>query len=77
MNTTSSLTITTGPGRGASFEFEDELINIGRGDMNQVVIDDPDLEEHQASIVQRNGRYAIYTAFNDAVEVDTSPIPAE
>ena len=73
----SSLTITTGPGRGATFEFDEELINIGRGEMNQVVIDDADLEEHHASIVCRNGRYAIYTAIADAVEVDTNMIPAE
>jgi hypothetical protein len=72
-----SLTVTRGPARGLLFEIESELVHIGRADTNQLVLDDPDLADHQASIVFRNGRYAIFTPLPDAVSIDGSPIPPQ
>jgi hypothetical protein len=72
-----TITVTRGPARGQLFEIETELVHIGRADTNQVVLEDPDLAEHQASIVFRNGRYAIFTPLKDAVSIDGSPIPPQ
>jgi len=72
-----SITVTRGPARGQLFEIETELVHIGRAETNQLVLEDPDLAEHQASIVFRNGRYAIFTPLQDAVSIDGSPIPPQ
>ena len=72
-----TITITRGPARGQLFELSEELVHIGRADSNQVVLPDPDLAEHQASIVRRNGRYAIFPPLPDAVSIDGSRIPPQ
>ncbi len=77
MSESSTITVTSGPARGQVFEVGDELTHIGKGSENQVVVADPSLEDHQASIFFRNGRYAIYTPLEEAVEVDGNTIPAE
>lgn len=71
------ISITTGPDRGKLFELRDELVHIGKGTDNQVVLSDPSLADHQASIVSRNGRYAIYTSVAEGIEVEGNPIPPE
>lgn len=77
MTEPATITITRGPARGQLFELETELVHIGRADTNQVVLEDPDLADHHASIVLRNGRYAIFTPLPDAVSIDGSPIPPQ
>jgi hypothetical protein len=77
MPETATITVTRGPDRGKSFEISDDLIHIGRGAANQIPLDDPSIADHQASIVSRNGRYAIYTPLDNAVNVDGSVIPSE
>lgn len=71
------LSVTTGPDRGRSFDLDDELVHIGRGTGNQIVLTDDSLAEHQASIVRRNGRFAIYTTATDGLEIEGNPIPPE
>lgn len=71
------LVVTTGPERGKVYEPEDELIHIGRGPENQIVLEDPSLGEHHASFLYKNGRYAIYRPEEADVLVDGSDIPAE
>ncbi len=71
------LSITTGPERGKVFEIEDELVHLGRSDENQIVLDDPSLSPLHASILRKNGRFAIYRSGDGEVHVDGSEIPTE
>jgi hypothetical protein len=75
MNATAKVTITAGPDRGKEFELGGELIHIGRGADNQIVLEDAALGEHQASIMFRNGRYAVYAAEGASVDVDGNALP--
>lgn len=77
MEAGAQITVTTGPDEGRAFALADELVHIGRGADNQIVLTDPALSEHQASIVRRNGRYAIYAPVFGGVQVEGSVIPAE
>jgi hypothetical protein len=71
------IVVTTGPERGKVFEIEEELVHVGRAVENQIVLDDPSLSEHQASILNKNGRFAIYRPDDAEVNVDGNDIPAE
>ena len=77
MDASATIHVTGGPDAGKSFALVDELVHIGRGRDNQVVLSDEGLAEHQASIVRRNGRYAIYAPQAGSVQVEGSEIPAE
>jgi len=69
--------VASGPDAGKSFALDDELVHIGRSDDNHVVLRDEGLADHQASIVYRGGRYAIYAPQPGSVFVEGSEIPAE
>lgn len=71
------ISITTGPERGKVFEIDDELVHIGRSAENQIVLDDPSLSDHHASILRKNGRFAIYRSGAGEVQVDGGEIPTE
>ena len=71
------LTVTTGPDRGRVFELAEEMVNIGRGAQNEIALTDLQVAEHQATLMSRNGRYAIYSPREDSIEVDGNVIPAE
>ncbi len=71
------MVVTTGPERGKVFAPEDELVHVGRGSDNQIVLDDASIDEHQASLLHKKGRYAIYRPEDADVLVDGSDIPAE
>ncbi len=71
------LTVTTGPDRGRVFELAEEMVNIGRDPQNEIALTDRQVAEHQATLMSRNGRYAIYVLQQDSVEVDGSVVPAE
>lgn len=71
------LSILSGPDAGKQFGLTEELIHIGRAGDNQIVLSDPTLGDHQASLASRNGRYAIYVPTGQRVEVEGSPIPVE
>jgi hypothetical protein len=74
---TCRIVVTTGPDRGKVFEIDEELIHIGRADENQIVLDDPSLPDHQASVLRKNGRFAIFRPTDAEVQVDGADIPAE
>lgn len=71
------IVVTTGPDRGKVFEVDEELIHIGRAAENQIVLDDPSLPDHQASVLRKSGRFAIYRPDDASIQVDGSDIPAE
>lgn len=77
MESGAQITVTTGPDEGKAFSLSDELVHIGRGTDNHIVLSDPHLDEHQASIVRRNGRYAIYAPSAGGVRIEDNEIPAE
>jgi hypothetical protein len=77
MTQRATITITSGPDRGAEFHIADELVNIGRAGENEICLADPAVPEHQASIMHRNGRYAIYAAGDESIEIDGSLIPGQ
>jgi hypothetical protein len=71
------LWITTGPDEGKAFGLKEDIVHIGRGGDNQIVLSDPGLPERLASIASRNGRYAIYVPTGEDVQVDGSVVPPE
>lgn len=77
MSPAATITVTDGPDTGRAFPLLDDLVHIGRGADNQVVLNDAALAEHQASIVRKQGRLAIYSPASGAVQVDGNDIPAE
>jgi hypothetical protein len=77
MNATARLVVTRGPDEGREFDVSSDLAHIGRDGSNQIVLTDPGLARHQASIVCRGGRYALFTPLDGAVEVDGAQVPAD
>lgn len=77
MPASATITVLSGPDTGREFGLNDELVHIGRGRDNQVVLSDAGLAEHQASIVRRQGRFAIYAPESGTVQVDGNEIPPE
>ena len=75
--TIASLTVTSGPDRGKTFALHEEFIHVGRADDCQVVLTDPQVDEVQASLANRNGRFAIITSLEETVAVDGKLLPAE
>lgn len=77
MNPSARITVTTGPDRGSLIDIADEMIQIGRGDENALILHDPLLDQHQISIVRRGGRHAIFVVGTDEVEVSGTRIPPD
>lgn len=76
MKVSATITIISGPDRGKMFRLQPGQFTIGRGEDNEIALTDSSLEEHQASILNRNGRVAIYSPLEDVVQVDGKQIPA-
>lgn len=77
MTATAKLTVTHGTERGKVFVLNGEMAHIGRGNDNQIILSDPDLAEHQASIVHRNGRFAIYVSGERSLALNGRTLPPE
>ncbi|MFV0444849.1 MAG: FHA domain-containing protein [Planctomycetaceae bacterium] len=71
------LVVTEGPDAGKSFGLGADLVHIGTGSENQIVLSDGSLAEHQASIASRNGRFAIYVPPDLTVEIEGATVPTE
>jgi hypothetical protein len=76
-STTASLTVTSGPDRGQSFALTDEFIHIGSGPDSQILLTDPQVADHLASLANRNGRFAIFTPVDNAIAVDGNSLKAD
>lgn len=74
---TAKLLIIRGPDEGKVFLLEEELVQIGCSAESHITLADDQLAEHQASILRRNGRFAIYTPVEGGVEVEGNPIPVD
>jgi type III secretion system (T3SS) inner membrane Yop/YscD-like protein len=75
--TIASLTVTAGPDRGKTFALHEEFVHVGRSEDCQVLLTDPQVDDVQASLANRNGRFAIITAFEQTVAVDDKTLTAE
>jgi hypothetical protein len=77
MESVARLIVTRGPDLGRAFDVSSDLAHIGCGGNNQIVLTDPSVATHQASIVRRSGRYALFTPLEQAVHVDGAEVPAD
>ena len=75
--TIASLTVTVGPDRGKTFALHEEFVHVGRSEDCQVILTDPQVDEVQASLANRNGRFAIITAFEETVTVNGKTLTPE
>ena len=75
--TIASLTVTAGPDRGKTFALHEEFVHVGRAEDCQIILTDPQVDEVQASLANRNGRFAIITAFEETVAIDGKTLPPE
>lgn len=74
---TASLTVSSGPDRGQVFALTEEFIHIGSGPDSQILLTDPQVSEHLASLANRNGRFAIFTPIGGAISVDGNSLEAD
>jgi hypothetical protein len=72
---THRLVVTSGEPRGQAFVLSEELTNIGRADDNQIVLSDPLVAAHHATLARRNDRYALYVPPGQSVAVDDAAAP--
>ncbi|MFN0054724.1 MAG: hypothetical protein ACKV0T_21340 [Planctomycetales bacterium] len=78
MTSRAKITVTTGPDRGKWCALSGELTRVGRGPENDLVLTDPQLPaDDLASIVQRDGRFAIITMLPGGIEIDGTEVPSE
>lgn len=77
MDKTAQLLIQTGPDQGQVFPLQSELVRLGTADGNDIVLSDATLAEHHASIVFREGRFAIVTTHAGGLHIDETPVPPE
>jgi len=75
--TIASLTVTAGPDRGKTFALHEEFVHVGRSEDCQIVLTDPQVDEVQVSLANRNGRFAIITALAETVAVEGKNLSPE
>jgi pSer/pThr/pTyr-binding forkhead associated (FHA) protein len=75
MSLCATITVTAGPDRGKVFELTGEMIRLGKSPENEVVLSDPQVGDHHASIVRREGRFAIHTSEPTGLDVDGTEVP--
>ncbi len=71
------LIVAEGANRGGTYALTGELTSIGQAAENQIVLADPDLGAHHATIARRNNRYALYVPEGRTVSIDGQPAPHE
>lgn len=77
MSDTARITVTSGPDQGRVYELTGEMIRLGRSPDNNVVFTDSHVGEQHASIICRDGRFAIHTLLADGLEIDGTEVPPE
>src|SRR5437879_4086499 len=77
MSVCARITVTSGPDRGRTFELTGEMVRLGRSPENEVVFSDEQVGDHHASIVRREGRFAIFTSVPSGLEIDGTEVPPE
>ena len=77
MSDTARITVTAGPDKGRVYDLTTEIVRLGRSPENEVAFTDTQVLEQHASIVCREGRFAIHTSVPDGLEVDGTQVPPE
>lgn len=77
MSVCAKITVTSGPDRGKTFELTGEMMRLGKAPDNELVFTDAQVGDHHASIVRREGRFAIYLSAPEGLEIDGTDIPPE
>ena len=77
MAESAKITVTSGPDKGRVFELSSEIVRLGRSAENEVALTDPQIHEQHATIVHREGRFAIQTTAPEGLEVDGTQVPPE
>ena len=71
------LDILTGPDQGMSFPLESELLHIGRGADNSIVLTDSQLGDFHASVSLQQGRMSLYANEANQIRIGESLIPGQ
>jgi hypothetical protein len=77
MTALARISVLTGPDRGRVCEVAEEVAHVGRGADCHLSLRDPDVSDHQFSVVERNARFAIFTPIADTVFVEGLVIPPD
>jgi hypothetical protein len=77
MTATAELTVQGGPDVGRVFPLVGDRTRLGSGAGNEVQLTDPQVAEHHATLIQREGRYAIVTTHPGGLEIDGATVPPE
>lgn len=71
------LTVLAGAEQGAVFALGDDLVQVGTGPENQLVLHDPHIAPQHCSLVRRGGRFAIYAQPETGILIDGRPLPED
>ena len=71
------LEILTGPDQGKTFPLESELLHIGRGADNGIVLTDPQLGDFHASVSQQEGRLSLYANEAHQIRISGTLVPGQ
>ncbi len=71
------LEILTGPDQGKTFPLESELLHIGRGADNGVILSDPQIGDFHASVSQQQGQLSLYANEANQIRVAGTLVPGQ
>ena len=71
------LEILTGPDQGKTFPLDSELLHMGRGSDNGIILSDPQLGDFHASISQQQGRLSLYANEANQIQVEGTFVPGQ
>jgi hypothetical protein len=71
------LTVLAGAEQGSVYVLGDEIVQIGTGPDNQLVLHDSHIAEQHCSVVRRGGRFAIYAQPETGILIDGRPLPVD
>lgn len=77
MGQSARIVIHSGPDRGRVFPVEGDLVHIGRGTDNAIVLADPEILDYHFSVSYRNGQCALNAAAAGAVVANGQPLPPD
>jgi hypothetical protein len=71
------LEVLSGPDQGKQFPLESELLHLGRGADNGVVLSDPQLGDFHASMSVQEGQLSLYANEANRIHISGTPIPGQ
>ncbi len=71
------ILVCNGPDRGRSFPVAENVVHVGRGTENDVVLADPEVLDHHVSVICRDGQCAVATSTSGAVVINGNPLDAD